>query len=103
MTRDQYTILKTPEFEAWFTFQIAREQVQIQGRLFRIETEGHFGEHKYVGEDEAEVWELKWQSGRRVYFAYIPERRILLLLGGNKNGQGKDINQAKKILRKHFR
>jgi hypothetical protein len=34
-----------------------------------------------------------------VYYAYIPEKKILLLLGGNKNGQDKDIRQAKKILR----
>jgi hypothetical protein len=30
---------------------------------------------------------------------YIPEKKILLLLGGNKNGQDKDIRQPKKILR----
>jgi len=45
--------------------------------------------------------ELKWKNGRRVYYADIPEKKILLLLGGNKNGQDKDIRQAKKIFNKH--
>lgn len=103
MKSDHYAILKTPEFESWFSSLTVREQVQIHGRLSRIETEGYFGEHKYVGEDGAEVWELKWQVGRRVYFAYIPKAKVLLLLGGNKNGQSKDITRAKKILRKHFK
>ena len=36
----------------------------------------------------------------RVYYAYIEEQNILLLLGGNKNGQNKDITRARKILSK---
>ena len=40
----------------------------------------------------------KWGIGRRVYYALIPEKNIILLLGGNKNGQDKDIAKAKKIL-----
>jgi putative addiction module killer protein len=47
------------------------------------------------------ILELKWKNGRRVYYATIPEKKILLLLGGNKNGQDKDIRQAKKIFDKH--
>ena len=68
------------------------------GRLSHIQDEGYFGDHKDVRED---VWELRWKNGRRVYYAYIPEMKILLILGGNKNGQGKDIRKAKKILQKH--
>jgi putative addiction module killer protein len=45
--------------------------------------------------------ELRWKNGRRVYYAEIPERNILLLLGGNKNGQDKDIHQAKKLFDKY--
>ena len=103
MKRASYIILKTPEFEKWFISLTVREQVQIRGRLSNIENEGYFGEQKRVGDDgDIEVWELKWKIGRRVYFAYLPEMKILLLLRGNKNGQDKDINEAKKILRKHY-
>jgi putative component of toxin-antitoxin plasmid stabilization module len=39
-------------------------------------------------------------NGRVIYYVYFEEENILLLLGGNKNGQDKDINRARKILSK---
>lgn len=93
-----YRIFKTPEYQCWLEQEPPKSQVQIATRLELIETDGHFGNHKDLGDG---VWELKWTGGRRIYYAHIPELSILLLLGGNKNGQSKDITQAKKILRKH--
>jgi len=102
MDGSAYQILKDPKFDEWLNNQPARSQMQIFKRLSKIEQCGHFGDHKSVSEYEAgslkdTVWELRWKDGRRVYYAYIPEKRILLLLGGNKNGQDKDITQAKNI------
>ena len=74
-----------------------KSQVQIAKRLSTIEIDGYFGNHKDL---ESGIYELRWKNGRRVYYAYVPESRILLLLGGNKNGQDKDITQAKKILKR---
>lgn len=93
-----YTIYNTPEYDDWLDKQPYKSQVQVRERIAHVQDDGYFGDHKDV--DDA-VWELKWKSGRRVYYAYIPEKKILLLLGGNKNGQDKDIRQAKKILQKH--
>lgn len=93
-----YTIYNTPEYDKWLEDQTAKSQVQIRSRISHIQDEGHFGEHKEVGDG---VLELKWKNGRRVYYADIPEKKILLLLGGNKNGQNKDIRQAKKIFSTH--
>ncbi len=93
-----WKIHKTDEYKSWFAEQTAKEQLQIAGRLDNIEDEGYFGDHKFLTDV---VWELKWLNGRRVYYAYIAELDIVLLLGGNKNGQGKDIKQAKKIFRKY--
>jgi putative addiction module killer protein len=93
-----YTILNTPEYDEWLAEQTAKTQTQILLRLSHIQDDGHFGEHKNLSDN---VWELKWKNGRRIYYAYIPEMKILLLLGGNKNGQDKDIRKAKKILLKH--
>jgi putative addiction module killer protein len=95
MKDKEYSIFTTTEYDEWFDEQQAKSRVQILDRLSNIQEHGHFGDHKDVGED---VWELKWANGRRVYYAYIPEKKILLILGGNKNGQDKDIRQAKKIL-----
>ena len=95
----KFKIVKTPEFVDWLENETAKSQVQIESRLSHIEEAGHFGEHKDLDDN---VWELKWKNARRIYDSYIPERKILLLLGGNKNGQDKDIRFAKKILQKHI-
>ncbi len=47
--------------------------------------------------------ELKWKNGRRIYFSVTLEddgQILILLLGGNKNGQNRDIRKAKLILQK---
>ena len=93
-----YTIYNTPEYDEWLEEEPAKSQVQVRSRISHIQDEGYFGDHKGVGDG---VLELKWKNGRRVYYADIPEKKILLLLGGNKNGQDKDIRQAKKIFNKH--
>lgn len=76
--------------------------MQINKRLSLIKYEGYFGDHKSVSYYEKgglkdKIWELRWKDGRRIYYAYIPETQILLLLGGNKNGQAKDVSKAKAI------
>jgi putative addiction module killer protein len=90
----KYKIFQTDEFEAWREDEPAKSQVQIAKRIEHIKEEGHFGDHKLV---RNHVWELRWDNGRRVYYSIIPVNQVLLLLGGNKNGQTKDINQAEKI------
>lgn len=47
--------------------------------------------------------ELKWGNGRRIYFTLTKDELgniIILLIGGNKNSQDKDIRKAKSILKK---
>ncbi|WP_420805051.1 type II toxin-antitoxin system RelE/ParE family toxin [Waddlia chondrophila] len=66
--------------------------------MLKIEDEGYFGHHKYL--ESADLWELKFNDGRRIYYVLVPESKVILLLGGNKNGQNKDIKQASNILRK---
>lgn len=94
----RYGIKKTIEYENWIVGETEKSKVQIADRLANIELYGHFGTIKDVSDG---VWELKWKNGRRIYYVYIPETKILLLLGGNKNGQSYAIAQAKKILRKY--
>ena len=60
--------------------------------------DGHFGDVKPIGDG---VSEMRWANGRRVYYVLVPERNMLLLLGGYKNGQKKDIKRAKKICEKY--
>lgn len=93
-----YKTFRTKEFRDWLSKETLRSQVQIEARIAQIEIDGHFGTTKSVDDD---LFELKWRNGRRVYYAFLREQNILLLLGGNKNDQSYDISQAKKILSRY--
>lgn len=88
-------MLRSSEFTKWIESQPLKGQLQIEARLSKIETEGHFGNCKNLGD---QLWELKFNDGRRIY--YTIKNDMFLILGGNKNGQQKDINKAKKIAQK---
>lgn len=103
-----YRILQTEEFEDWLDIENPKSRYQIDDRLAKLRLDGHFGNINNVSKkDKApvknRVWELKFNDGRRIYYACFPEQNILLLLGGNKNGQTKDINKAKKLFIKSTR
>jgi putative addiction module killer protein len=68
-------------------------RARIRNRLRRIEL-GNFGDHKSVG---GGVFELRLQfgSGYRVYFGKIDDVIVLLLCGGDKRTQIKDVKLAK--------
>lgn len=96
----KYKLVKTAEYDEWLEGETKKSRFQIAKRLEKIETEGHFGNFRDdLGEG---VCELKWDIGRRVYYAHFQKAKILLLLGGNKNGQSKDITQSQKILREYL-
>ena len=90
----KYKIFETEEFTDWNNEQPAKSRVQIADRIDKIRDDGYFGDHKSVGDN---IYELRWRNGRRIYYTIIPVEQILLLIGGNKNGQTRDINQAEKI------
>lgn len=95
----KYRIVRSTVFLEWFNRQTAKEQFQILKRLFMIETDAHFGEHKKLAED---LYELKWINGRRIYYSIHKGELVVLLVGGNKNGQNQDINEAKRLLKKYL-
>lgn len=77
----------------------ARQKVRI--RLDRVRL-GNLGRNRSVGEG---VYELKidYGSGYRVYYALEKKTLILLLMGGNKASQDKDIALARKYWQNHKR
>jgi putative addiction module killer protein len=92
----KFQVLRTSEFNEWFNDQSETVQSFILARLQRISVDGHFGTiNRFDG-----LIELKWKSGLRVYTARIGQMVIVVLGGGNKNGQSKDIAKAKKTLSK---
>ena len=89
-----YRIFETKEFQRWFQNQNIKTQVIVAARIERLQTEGHWG---FVNRFDNLI-ELKWISGMRIYTSIIENTVVIILLGGNKNGQSKDIKKAKKIL-----
>lgn len=89
---------RSPEFINWFKKETEKSKAQIDARLKNIELHNYFGDHKSLGE---ELLELRWKNGRRVYYTLIlKEELTLVLLGGHKNAQDKDIKKARKILKR---
>lgn len=65
---------------------------RIRARLRRVEF-GNFGDMKPVGSGVSE-FRFNFGSGYRLYFARYGESIVLLLCGGDKGSQTKDIEQA---------
>lgn len=93
-----YIIQKTNVFDKWLSKlkdKSARARILI--RLKRIEN-GNFGDVKDVG-DKVEELRFFQGPGYRVYFTRRGNQIILLLNGGDKSTQSKDILKAKEILK----
>jgi putative addiction module killer protein len=93
---------RTSEYINWYESQRPKEKAQIAKRLANIEEHDHFGVFKDLGNF---LSELKWANGRRLYYSIMKDDKgelILLILGGNKNGQDSDIKKAKKVLKKYI-
>jgi putative addiction module killer protein len=65
----------------------------IRARINRVRL-GLLGDCKGVGEGVSEL-RIDFGAGYRVYFALRGDRIIILLCGGDKSSQNKDIKQAK--------
>ena len=90
-------ILTTDEFMEWVDSLGYKRRALIDNRLDRIRESNHFGDWKPLG---GGLCELRWKNGTRVYFSYVAGddgRLILMLWGGDKNGQGRDIAKARKL------
>lgn len=93
---DPFIVRKTQRFERWLhTIRHVKARGQILARLSRLE-HGHLGDSRNVG---GSVWELRVHTGPgyRVYFARIESRVILLLAGGDKSTQERDIAKAHEL------
>jgi putative addiction module killer protein len=92
------SIQTTEVFDAWFAGlkdgQVIR---RVQVRIDRAE-DGNFGDCQPVGEGVSEM-RIHYGPGYRVYFTQRGMEIIILLAGGDKSTQSKDIKAALKIVR----
>lgn len=91
-------IRKTDNFAKWIDgLQDMRARARILVRIERLRA-GNPGDVKPVGEGISEL-RIDYGPGYRVYFKKIGQKVIILLAGGDKKTQSKDIKTALSLSR----
>jgi len=89
-------IRQTDEFAQWLTKLWDRQgRARIIDRLKRL-ANGNFGDTKPVGDGVQEL-RMSFGPGYRIYYMWQGEVLILLLTGGDKDRQARDIAKAKRM------
>lgn len=94
----EYEIETTNIFDDWLaSLKSDKYRARIVKRFDHIEL-GNFGDHKQI---EGTLYELRFffGPGFRVYYVIRNKKVVLLLSGGDKSKQQKDIKNAKNILK----
>ena len=92
-----FNIEKTTEFDKCLRkINDLTAKAKILFRIQKLEKDGHLGDCKPVGEGIKEL-KINYAKGYRVYFKEKDGKIIILLIGGDKSTQQKDIQKAKEI------
>jgi putative addiction module killer protein len=87
-------IIRTEEYASWIlSLRDDRAKAKIALRVDRLAL-GNPGDAKPVGGGLSEL-RIDYGPGYRVYYGKHGDSIILLLCGGTKNGQSRDIKKAK--------
>lgn len=91
------TVLQTTEFAKWLKrLKDAEARARILVRIRCLSLTENFGDAKPVG---GGVYEMRIEHGPgyRLYYARRDNALVLLLIGGDKSSQQRDIAKAKKL------
>jgi putative addiction module killer protein len=89
-------IRRTDSFEKWFKNLKDRiGESLIMKRIARL-TKGNHGDVKSIGEGCFEI-RIDYGPGYRVYYKDTGQKIIILLCGGDKSTQSRDIENAKNL------
>ena len=92
------TIRETEMYSKWFARlrdTVAKARILVRLRRMSL---GNLGEYRDLGDD---VCELKFHfgPGYRVYYTIRNGEIVILLAGGDKSSQSRDIEKAKELAR----
>ena len=91
-----YMIKQTDVFSKWLTkLKDIQAKVSILRRIERVK-EGNFGDYKSIGADVSEL-RITTGPGYRIYYTKRDDEIVILLVGGDKSTQSKDIQKAKEL------
>ncbi|HMN06459.1 MAG TPA: type II toxin-antitoxin system RelE/ParE family toxin [Flavobacteriales bacterium] len=92
-----YFIEKTAEFDKWLRkLKDLKAKARILFRIQKLEQDEHRGDCRPVGGGISEL-RIDHAKGYRVYFKEEGNKLIILLVGGDKSTQQRDIERAKRI------
>jgi len=90
-------IRQTDEFAKWLAkLRDRAARVRILDRLLRVRL-GNLGDYKNLGGGLYE-FRIAYGPGYRLYFSRQGDTIIVLLCGGDKSSQTRDIKKAREIL-----
>ncbi len=93
----RYELRSTQQYDGWFAKLKDRSiKIKVLARLARAE-HGNFGDCKQLSSN---LYELRFffGGGIRIYYTIRNNQMIILLAGGNKSTQPKDIERAAKLI-----
>jgi putative addiction module killer protein len=91
-------IRKTEAFGQWLdALRDIQARARVQARIERL-AGGNPGDVESVGEGVSEL-RINYGPGYRVYFQHRERELIILLAGGDKSTQAKDIKAALRLAR----
>jgi putative addiction module killer protein len=94
-----FALKQTETFRKWRTrLRDERARALIASRLDRL-AYGHAGDARPVGKGVSEL-RIDYGPGYRIYFQRKRDLAIVLLCGGDKSTQAKDIKTAQLLARK---
>lgn len=89
-------VVYTEVFEAWIKgLRDQRAKFSILSRIERIE-DSNFGDHGSVGRGVSEL-RINVGQGYRVYYTIRQRTVVILLCGGDKSSQRRDIRRAQRM------
>lgn len=90
-------VLQTNEFAKWLKrLKDTAARARILVRTQRLSLTENFGDAKSVGDGVFEMC-IDYGPGYRLYYALRGEELVLLLIGGDKSSQQRDIAKAKRL------
>jgi putative addiction module killer protein len=92
----QVIVVESEYFRVWLdSLRDEKARLRIDDRLRRL-ANGNAGDTKSVGDGVQEL-RLHFGPGYRVYYTWRDGVLIILLCGGDKGSQGRDISKAKEL------
>ena len=90
-------IYNTRLYDKWFSkLRDNVAKLKIDARIWRIKLYKDFGDCEKVSKNVSEL-KINHGPGYRIYLTIKEEKVIILLIGGDKSSQARDIKKAEKM------